>query len=127
MKAKDFYEQSRKNGLTEDITSNPDPNYNHDFYQSIFRLMENFANSNKDVIQLNGAEIQSKHNRVTWAEGLILQLPKEHEGRNSWLINYGHSEEASEHRANWSDTNGGRDLVYDEKTDSYLLPRAVGV
>lgn len=89
--------------------------------------MENFANSNKDLIKLNGAEIQSKHNRVAWAEELILQLPKDHEGRNSWLINYGHSDEASEHRANWSDVNGGRNLVYDEKTDSYLLHRAVGV
>lgn len=89
--------------------------------------MESFAQSKIDnSIQLNGAEIQSNHSRVAWAEGLILQLPITHEGRNSWLINYGHSDEASEHRANWSDVNGGRNLVYDKKTDSYLLPRAVG-
>ena len=76
-----------------------------------------------EIINLNKAEIQSKHSRVVWAEGLILQLPKEHEGCNSWLINYGHSEEATEHRANWSDVNGGRDLVYDDVTDSYLMKK----
>lgn len=42
-----------------------------------------------EVILLTGAEIQSNNNRVNWAEGLILQLPNEHEGRNSWLLNYG--------------------------------------
>jgi|GEM_PF-2037181 len=45
-------------------------------------------------IKFNSAEIQSGVNRVNWAEGLILQLPKTHEGRNSWLLNYGVSEEA---------------------------------
>jgi hypothetical protein len=29
-----------------------------------------------------------------WAEGLILQLPEHHDGRNSWLLNYGQSDEA---------------------------------
>lgn len=42
------------------------------------------------VIELTPAEIQSNHNRVQWAEGLIRQLPETHEGRNSWLLNYGH-------------------------------------
>ena len=27
---------------------------------------------------------------MTWAEGLIRYLPVTHDGRNSWLINYGH-------------------------------------
>jgi len=40
-------------------------------------------------LKLNDAELQSNHHRVKWAEGLILQLPKEHDGRNSWLLNYG--------------------------------------
>ena len=31
---------------------------------------------------------------LRWAENLILQLPKIHEGRNSWLGNYGISDEA---------------------------------
>lgn len=41
------------------------------------------------VIELNGAEIQSGLSRVKWAEGLIRQLPEDHDGRNSWLMNYG--------------------------------------
>ena len=41
------------------------------------------------VIPLTEAEIQSGLTRVEWAEALIKQLPKEHEGRNSWLLNYG--------------------------------------
>lgn len=45
-------------------------------------------------LKLTGAETQSGHNRQSWAEGLILQLPKEHEGRNSWLLNYGKLTEA---------------------------------
>lgn len=47
-------------------------------------------------IKLTKAEIQSNYNRVQWAEGLIRQLPKKHEGRNSWLLNYGESNEAIE-------------------------------
>ena len=49
-------------------------------------------------IKLSNAEMQSKFSRVRWAEGLILQLPKEHEGRNSWLLNYGNGEEAKKIR-----------------------------
>ena len=43
MSAKKFYEQMRQAGLTEDITSNDSPDYNLPFYQSIFRLMEEFS------------------------------------------------------------------------------------
>ena len=39
-------------------------------------------------IKLNKAEIQSGVSRVRWAEGLIRQLPEDHDGRNSWLLNY---------------------------------------
>ena len=28
---------------------------------------------------------------ISWAEGLIRQLPTDHDGRNSWLLNYGSS------------------------------------
>jgi len=52
----------------------------------------------KDKIKLTRAEVQSNYNRQEWAEGLILQLPKEHEGRNSWLLNYGKLKEAEELR-----------------------------
>ena len=43
----------------------------------------------KSSIPLTEAEIESGLSRVKWAELLIKQLPKEHEGRNSWLLNYG--------------------------------------
>lgn len=41
------------------------------------------------AIELTPAEIQSGFSRVLWAQGLIVQLPEDHEGRNSWLMNYG--------------------------------------
>lgn len=41
------------------------------------------------VIKLTPAEIRTGHDRVKWAEGLIRQLPLNHDGRNSWLLNYG--------------------------------------
>lgn len=41
------------------------------------------------VIRLTKAEIQSGLNRVRWAEDLIRQLPESHDGRNSWLQNFG--------------------------------------
>ncbi len=36
----------------------------------------------RTTIQLTPAEIQSGHSRVRWAEGLIRQLPADHDGRN---------------------------------------------
>jgi hypothetical protein len=47
MNAKDHYEEMRKSGFTNDITSNDDPDYKQPFYQSIFRLMESFAQQRK--------------------------------------------------------------------------------
>jgi len=44
------------------------------------------------VIELTPTEIQSGLSRVRWAELLIKQLPKNHDGRNSWLLNYGTDE-----------------------------------
>lgn len=57
------------------------------------------------------AEIQSNHDRVKWAEGLILQLPHTHDGRNSWLLNYGVSNEAKLRREK-------RGLKFDEATQA---------
>jgi hypothetical protein len=51
------------------------------------------------AIHLSPAEIQSGHDRVRWAEGLILQLPQTHDGRNSWLLNYGTGAESDAIRA----------------------------
>ncbi|MDD5277705.1 MAG: hypothetical protein PHR16_16685 [Methylovulum sp.] len=39
-------------------------------------------------IKLRPAEITSGLDRVRWAELLIRQLPDDHDGRNSWLLNY---------------------------------------
>lgn len=44
------------------------------------------------VIELTPAEVQSGLDRVKWAEALIKQLPEGHEGRNSWLMNFGRKE-----------------------------------
>jgi hypothetical protein len=37
---------------------------------------------------------------LKWAEGLILQLPFKHDGRNSWLLNHGTSDQAEWLRKN---------------------------
>lgn len=42
----------------------------------------------ENVIVLTPQEVQSGLDRVKWAEGLISQLPLDHDGRNSWLRNY---------------------------------------
>lgn len=46
------------------------------------------------TIKLNGAEVQSCYDRVAHAEGLVLQLPLHHDGRNTWLLNFGTGPEA---------------------------------
>lgn len=66
------------------------------------------------IIQLNKGEVQSKLDRIGYAENLILQLPKNHEGRNSWLLNYGTREEAHGLRTN-------REIKFDEVTQSAYL------
>lgn len=53
----------------------------------------------KNIIILTGAEIQSGLDRVKAAEGLIQQLPKDHDGRNTWLLNYGIRGEATDLRS----------------------------
>lgn len=42
-------------------------------------------------ITLTPAEVQSGLDRVRFAENLIRQLPEDHDGRNTWLMNYGQS------------------------------------
>jgi|HubBroStandDraft_6_1064221.scaffolds.fasta_scaffold02348_4 hypothetical protein len=49
-------------------------------------------------IKLNAAEIQSGLSRVRFAELLILQMDQGHDGRNTWLLNYGISDEAKARR-----------------------------
>lgn len=50
--------------------------------------------SKKSIILLTKAEVQSGLNRQRSAEGLIQQLPATHDGRNTWLLNYGVSNES---------------------------------
>lgn len=49
--------------------------------------------------QLTPVEVQSGLTRVGHAELLILQLPHDHDGRNTWLLNFGTGEEAQSRRA----------------------------
>mgnify|MGYP003407866492 FL=1 len=42
MTTREFYEQERLKGNTEDITVNPNPDYNHRFYSEIFDLMNGY-------------------------------------------------------------------------------------
>lgn len=51
-------------------------------------IAELYMNKSKTSIPLSAAEVQSGYDRAKWAEGLIRQLPEDHEGRNSWLMNY---------------------------------------
>jgi thymidylate synthase (FAD) len=52
----------------------------------------------KKLIRLSGHETQSGLDRVRAAEGLIEQLPYNHDGRNTWLMTYGVKQEAVEKR-----------------------------
>jgi hypothetical protein len=45
------------------------------------------------------AETQSGFDRIAHAEALILHLPEDHDGRNTWLLNYGTGDEARSLRA----------------------------
>lgn len=73
-----------------------------DWWQRIWAKGVEWAR--RDTIKLTQAEIQSGLDRVRWAEGLILQLPENHEGRNSWLLNYGTDKD--QRMAEWARKNG---------------------
>ena len=51
------------------------------------------------VIRLSKAELQSGYDRVRAAEDLIEQLPLQHEGASTWLLNYGTGVNAQKLRA----------------------------
>lgn len=68
-------------------------------FRTVGDSIEVVADLPRTVIRLNGAEIQSGHDRVRWAEGLVAQLPAEHDGRNTWLLNFGVGVEAARLRA----------------------------
>lgn len=64
------------------------------FGHEVIASQKSAAVPTSDVIKLNPAEIQSGLDRVRWAEGLIEKMSRCHEGRNSWLMNYGINSEA---------------------------------
>ncbi len=70
----------------------------------------------KDTITLTKHEIQCGSNRVHWAESLILQLPSNHDGRNSWLLNYGTGDEANKKRR--KEIFEDNPIEWSEETDS---------
>jgi hypothetical protein len=51
--------------------------------------------------QMRLTPTNDKDKKDRWAENLILQLPADHDGRNSWLINFGQRIEARELRAKY--------------------------
>jgi hypothetical protein len=67
----------------------------------------------KTEIKLSKHEIQSNLNRVKAAEGLIEQLPETHDGRNTWLMNYGVRETAQAIRDN--DAQKYKDAGYEPR------------
>lgn len=71
--------------------------------------------------ELTRAEIQSGHDRLNFAENLILQLPASHDGRNTWLLNYGRGAEAKTRRTK-------RGIKWDEVTQAAetIPPRREG-
>lgn len=78
-------------------------------------VLQSAVEISKDVIKLNQAETGSGLTRVKWAEGLIKQLPRHHEGRNSWLRNYGTDEESEGMRkdsnSKWHEETQSAELI----------------
>jgi hypothetical protein len=52
------------------------------------QLVSLLPNKAKDPVAKRGVPTPDP---ISWAEGLIRQLPVDHDGRNSWLLNYGSS------------------------------------
>lgn len=70
-----------------------------------------------EAITYTKHEKQSGRDRQHHAEGLISQLPATHDGRNTWLINYGRSQESDALRAKWIYNNGGTGkFIWNEET-----------
>lgn len=65
--------------------------------------------------KITQSEIHSGMDRQAWAENLIRQLPANHDGRNSWLLNYGRGEEARNRRTQ-------RDLTFNEESQAINPP-----
>lgn len=82
------------------------------YHATLARIAEIEA---RPVLRLTASEVQSGHDRQRYAEGLILQLPAGHDGRDSWLLNYGTGETARQLRAK-------RGLAFDERSRAINPP-----
>lgn len=72
------------------------PEVRHYYEGAVLRVL--------DAFRENGRRWTS-NDPMIWAQGLIQQLPDTHEGRNSWLLNYGVGEEAENLRQKWAEQN----------------------
>lgn len=77
----------------------------NDYEETLKKIIGKPTSSNKQNLapglepneELEAAlRVIGKSTALGWAEGLILQLPKTHDGRNSWLLNHGRKKEALE-------------------------------
>jgi len=88
------------------------------WYKEANEKVEKLEKESKKGIVFNGHEIQSNNNRVKHAEGLILQLKNGHDGRNTWLLNYGVSSTAKSMRdlkkLNWDETTQSCETIKDK-------------
>lgn len=72
----------------------------------------------ENAIKLSAFEKQSGRTRVQEAEQLILQLPAHHDGRNTWLLNYGTGPEAQAKREAWN-RPPHKPAGWDDETQSF--------
>lgn len=71
------------------------------------------ASALRDHATLTRAPLLGEDTRA-WTESLILQMPGDHDGRNSWLLNHGagveadwHRNEMARYRAAWAEWREG--------------------
>lgn len=109
-----MYALTNKDKVEEDIKHLKKDNDNNRVsfgYKEIYVANQGFAVFSK-------AEMLCGLNRVKWAEGLISQLSPKHEGRNSWLLNFGIGEESV-------DLRKSRDIKFDDNTQSAVYESIV--
>jgi len=86
----DLREMAEKIGLSPDLVRRPSCSSALAFVDhSVNEPGAQHRPGKRSTIRLTPHEIQSGLDRQGWAEGLILQLPETHEGRNDWLLSYG--------------------------------------
>lgn len=77
----------------------PDGLYEGPVHKS--RFYDYYRKSGKWTPLYAHAQAAAKVEALKWAQGLIEQLPANHDGRNSWLVNHGVGDESDWLRAEW--------------------------